>query len=37
VHLSLDKIMQKQDVEELRRHEARIASLLHSYAQGQAT
>ena len=35
VTLSLDRIMQKQDIEELNAHHASIALMLHSIGQGQ--
>lgn len=33
VELSLDRIMQKQDLEQLKKHEAKVASMLHSQSQ----
>ncbi len=35
VTLSLDRVMQKQDIEELNAHHASIALMLHSVGQGQ--
>lgn len=37
VKLSLDRIMQKHDIEELKQRHDRIATMLHQQAMGQAT